>query len=157
MSILDTLGAIIVGLMVLAAAAYGLHSLFSKSNISATQQNIVMTRMQVQQMFYGASDYSGLDNATAIKSGVVPKAFIKGDDLKNPWGGRITLSSDAANASFKISLDNIPQDACAQLAKFQPDAWLSIDINGTKMGRTSGVVDLIANCGVSNTITYEAR
>lgn len=157
MNMMEVLGAILIGLVIIAGAAVGLNSAFSKSKVASTQQDIVTMRMQIQQLFSGSSDYSGLDNATAIKAGVVPKSFIKGNDLKNAWGGQISLSTDAANASFKISLDTIPQDECTQLAKFQPDAWLSVDVNGTAVEGTSDIATIVGACAAANTITYEAR
>lgn len=157
MNMMEVLGAILIGLVIIAGAAVGLNSAFSKSKVASTQQDIVTMRMQIQQLFSGSSDYSGLDNATAIKAGVVPKSFIKGNDLKNAWGGQITLSTDAANASFKIALDTIPQDECTQLAKFQPDAWLSVDVNGTAVEGNSDIAAIVGACAAANTITYEAR
>lgn len=157
MNMMEVLGAILIGLVIIAGAAVGLNSAFSKSKVASTQQDIVTMRMQIQQLFSGSSDYSGLDNATAIKAGVVPKSFIKGNDLKNAWGGQISLSTDAANASFKISLDTIPQDECTQLAKFQPDAWLSVDVNGTAVEGASDIATIVGACAAANTITYEAR
>lgn len=157
MNMMEVLGAILIGLVIIAGAAVGLNSAFSKSKVASTQQDIVTMRMQIQQLFSGSSDYSGLDNATAIKAGVVPKSFIKGNDLKNAWGGQISLSTDAANASFKISLDTIPQDECTQLAKFQPDAWLSVDVNGAAVEGASDIATIVGACAAANTITYEAR
>lgn len=157
MNMMEVLGAILIGLVIIAGAAVGLNSAFSKSKVASTQQDIVTMRMQIQQLFSGSSDYSGLDNATAIKAGVAPKSFIKGNDLKNAWGGQISLSTDAANASFKITLDTIPQDECTQLAKFQPDAWLSVDVNGTAVESTGDIATIVGACAATNTITYEAR
>lgn len=45
MSILETVGALIVGLLLIAAAAFGLYSAFGKSNVATTEQNLVLLRM----------------------------------------------------------------------------------------------------------------
>ena len=112
MSILETVGALIVGLLLIAAAAFGLYSAFGKSNVATTEQNLVLLRMQTQQLFFG-TNYDNLDNDVAMSAGIVPKAFIKGDSMKNAWGGDVTLANDADNGQFSITLDNVPQDACS--------------------------------------------
>ena len=76
MSILETVGALIVGLLLIAAAAFGLYSAFGKSNVATTEQNLVLLRMQTQQLFFG-TNYDNLDNDVAMNAGIVPKSFIK--------------------------------------------------------------------------------
>ena len=82
MSILETVGALIVGLLLIAAAAFGLYSAFGKSNVATTEQNLVLLRMQTQQLFFG-TNYDNLDNDVAMNAGIVPKAFIKGLKIPN--------------------------------------------------------------------------
>ena len=103
-------------------AALGINSAFSSSKLGDTEQNLLSMRMQVQQMFAGSADYASLDNSLALNAGLVPKAFIKGSSLKNPFGGDITLAPDSSNAAFTIELTNIPKEECSKLAKFQSDA-----------------------------------
>lgn len=157
MSMMETIGALLIALFVIGIAAVGLNSAFSKAKVSSTQQDLVMIRMQVQQLFSGATDYSGLDNATAIKAGIIPQSLLKGDDLKNRWSGDVTLAANADNASFTVALTQIPQSECTQFAMFQADAWLSIDVNGNVIDTEGNVTDAINNCEGTNTITYEAR
>lgn len=157
MTMMETIGAILIVLFVIGIAAVGLNSAFSKVKVSSTQQDLVMIRMQAQQLFSGATDYSGLDNATAIKAGIIPQSLLKGDDLKNRWSGDVTIAANADNASFTIALTQIPQSECTQFALFQKDAWLSIDVNGTVIDKDGSVADAINNCEATNTITYEAR
>lgn len=157
MNMMEVLGALLIGLVVIAGSAVYLNSGFSKSKVVSLEQDLVTMRMQVQQLFSGSSDYSGLDNATAIKAGVVPKSLIKGTSLKTPWGGDISLAANSGNASFTIQLSGIPQEECTQLAKFQSDAWLSVGINGNSLSDDKTVADIVANCSSSNTIAYEVR
>lgn len=157
MTLLETLGAILVGLIVLAGAALGLNSAFSSSKLSETEQNLITMRMEIQHMFSGSSDFTGLDNTLALQAGLVPKPFIKGSELRNPFGGSITLAPVSGSSSFSISLTQIPQDECSKLAKFQTDAWLSVDVNGSDV--TGGDVATVVNAcsSDSNSITFTAR
>lgn len=157
MNSMEMLCVLLVTLVVIAGAAVYLNSGFSKSKVVSLEQGIVTMRMQIQQVFSASPDYSGLDNATAIKAGVVPKSLVKGNDLKTPWGGEINLSTNDANGSFTIELSGIPQEECTQLANFQADAWLSVQVNGNVLDSDNTVADIVASCTSNNTIAYEAR
>lgn len=157
MSMMEVIGALLIALVVVTSVAIGINSGFSKSKIVNVEQDLVLTRMHLQQLFSGSTDYTGLDNEVAIKAGVVPKSLIKGNNLKSPWGGEINLSSNNANGSFKIELSGIPRDECTQLAKFQTDAWLSVTVNGNELDSTNSVTDIVNSCSSRNTIVYEAR
>lgn len=156
MSILEVVGALIVGLLLIGAAAFGLYAAFGKSNVATTEQNLVLLRMQTQQFFFG-TNYDNLDNEVAIKAGIVPKAFLKGETMKNSWGGDVTLSSDSANGTFTVEMDNIPQDACIQLARFQPDSWEGVTVNGAEVdpADVSGIADSCSQ--TTNTLAFTAR
>ena len=95
--ILGALGAILLSLLALGYAASGLHSGFTKSNVASMEENMIILRMQTQQFFNG-TNYDGLSNEVAIKAGIVPEAFIKGDQLRNSWGGDITLANASESA-----------------------------------------------------------
>lgn len=157
MNMMEVIGALLISLIVIAIVVGNMNSGFSKSKVASLEQDIVTMRMQIQQLFSASPDYSGLDNATAVKGGVVPKGLIKGNNLKTPWGGEINLSTNDANGSFTIELSGIPQDECTQLAKFQTDAWLSVEVNGNALESDNTVADIVDSCATNNTIAYEAR
>ena len=165
--ILGALGGILVGLIVLGGAAGGLYSSFSKSNVGSTEENLILTRMQIQQ-FYAGTNYEGLTNEMAIKAGLFPKAFLRGTggnaSAINSFGGAITLEADTTNSRFSIKLDAIPQEECVQLARFQSDAWDQVDVNGTTVieANTTKTADptTVSNAcqnRKTNYITYYAR
>ncbi|MDM8217343.1 type 4 pilus major pilin, partial [Desulfovibrio piger] len=126
------IGRLLIGLLIIGAAAIGINSAYSKINIGTTQENLVVLRMEVQKFFTGSS-YADLSNDVAINAGLVPQSFISDGTLKNAWGGDITLSGDASNGTFSIELTNIPQSECTQLARFQGDAWEGIAVNGAEL------------------------
>jgi type II secretory pathway pseudopilin PulG len=155
----DVLGALLIGLVVGALTFSAISSGFMKSKIGSTEQDLVILRMQVQQLFANSNGYTGLDNAGAIKNGLVPKSLIKGDDIRNTWGGPVTISANAANSSFTIDLEELPHEACVQLSRFQPDAWFSVEVNGNTIDPSGEVLDATGNCyaGNVNQIVFEAR
>lgn len=153
--LLGSLGGLLVGLIILSGAATGLYLAFSKSNIGTTQENLIILRMQTQQFFSG-TNYDGLSNDVAIRAGIVPRSFIKGNVLRNAWGGDITISADTANGMFSIDLTNIPQEDCTQLARFQSDSWARVSVNGADIDPADAIAVTDA-CGSNNTLTYTAR
>jgi len=156
MNILDTIGGILIGLVVLAGSAIAVYAGYNYVKLSNMEQNTVSMRMNIQQLFSGASDYTGLSNTVAQTAGIVPLQFIKGASLQNPYGGAITLAA-GANNTFTISVDTIPQDACTKLSLFQSDAWTGVSVNGTDVtGGTVATVAASCNAG-SNAIVFTAK
>lgn len=153
--ILGAIGALLIGLIVLAYSAGGIQSGFSKAGVASTEENLIILRMQVQQFFNG-TNYDGLTNDVARRAGIVPDGFLKGENLRNAWGGNITLAPDTVNGQFSIELQNIPQSDCTQLARFQPDAWVSVSINGSEVD-SSDPAAVTEACAATNTLTYTAR
>ncbi|MEG1609968.1 MAG: type 4 pilus major pilin [Bilophila sp.] len=146
------------GLVALAVAliAYGANKALNVFRVTRTQENLLTMRMQIQQLFSGASDYTGLDNTMAINAGLAPSIFVKGTKLLNPWGGNITLASESATIAFTIQFDEIPREECTRLAAYQPEAWLSVDVNGN-VANGKDVVTIAGSCSETNTITFTAR
>lgn len=153
--IIGVLGGVLVGLAIIAGAASGLYSAFSKNNIANTEENLVLLRMQTQSFFLG-TNYDGLSNEVAINAGIVPEGFLRGGAMRNAWGGDITLTPDSANGQFSIEMANIPQQECTQLARFQGDAWASVSVNGSDVDPADPSA-ISQVCGTTNTLTFTAR
>jgi hypothetical protein len=156
---LEAIGSVLIALLFTAAAAVAINLGFTKIKINNLQQDVVTMRMQTQQLFANSSDYSGLDNDVAIKAGLVPKGLQKGNGIAHSFGGPVTLGANASNASFTIDLEQLPHGACVQLARFQPDAWYGITVNGSSIDPSSSLTEIIGNCvdGNGNQIVFEAR
>lgn len=150
-------GGILLYLIMMAAAAILLYSLFSNSKLAETQQGVLSMRMQIQQLYTGATDYSGLDNALAVKAGVVPKRFQRGTSVVTPWGGDITLGAGSDPGTFTITLTQIPQEACTKLATFQAESWSTISVNGGAVAQGTSVASAAQSCNSANTIIYASR
>jgi hypothetical protein len=156
MTLLETLGAILVGLIILAGAALGLNAAFSSSKLGETEQNLVTLRMQIQHMFSGAADYSGLDNSLALKAGVVPKSFIKGELLKNAFGGDITLAPVTGMRLFHRAHHHPPGGVHKLASSDGCLAWR--DVNGHTVDRLPVRSSRISfPMRRSNTILFTAR
>ncbi|MBF0515095.1 MAG: pilus assembly protein PilS, partial [Desulfovibrionaceae bacterium] len=147
---------VLIGLVILAGAAAGVNAGYNHAKLSNMEQNIISLRMNIQQLFSGASDYTGLTNTVAQAAGCVPQQFVKGSNLQNPYGGAITLAAGASN-TYTISVDGIPNAACTKLSLFQSDAWTSVSVNGTDVSGGS-VASVASACNSSsNSIIFTAR
>lgn len=156
MTLFENIGAILVGLILLSLAAWGLTTAFDAMKLSETEQGLTMIRMQTQHLFNG-TDYTGLDNDVAISAGIAPATFLKGNRLINSWGGDVTLAPITDEASFSIELTLVPRSECTKLARFQSSAWRGIEANGTDV--TEGTVADVANACTSsqNTLLFTSR
>lgn len=155
-TLIETIIVLIIAIVVIGGAAKMASKGFSSSKLADTEQNLLVMRADIQGMFTSSNDYTGLDNSLVIKAGLAPKSFIKANALVNAWGGDINIATDASNASWSIEFTNIPQEECTKLAVFQPDAWLSVSVNGSDVSG-GDVSAATSSCGESNTITFVTR
>lgn len=145
-----------VAAIVTGAIAWSANKALNMWRTTKTQESLLILRMQTQQLFASASDYNGLTNDMALKAGLVPQNFIKGSALFNAWGGTITLAPDSGNSAFSIAFEGIPQEECTRLATYQPEAWLSVSVNGNE-ANGSDVATIAESCATTNSIVYTAR
>lgn len=159
MTLMETRSVIFIGLLLIAGAAFVSFRLVSNTKLIEMEQAITMVRMQTQQMFASSQDYTGLDNALAIKSGLAPKKMVKNSDIYNSWGGKITLGVGDDTGTFTVTVDQIPHEECTKLAPYQLDSWWKVDVNGTEITKETGVASAAGNCnkGNENTIIYTSR
>jgi hypothetical protein len=141
-------------LLVLAAAVVGIQKAIEGINTGNTMQGVYLLRTNVEQMYNGAS-YDGLDNTTVIDAELAPKAFVRGSELRSPFGP-ITISS-VSDSQWQLELQDIPKSACQQLGRLAADSWGSIMVNSTEVlddGKVSPAI-LISGCSqVKNNITF---
>lgn len=154
---IESMGSMLFYLIMIAGAAVLVGVLLSGGKLSETQQGLSSMRMQAQQLYTGSIDYTGLDNALALKTGIVPKRFRRGDSMFTPWGGAITIATGSDVGTFTIQLEGIPQEDCAKMGTYQSDSWDSVSINGNSLDKLSSVATAGAACATSNTIIYTSR
>ena len=70
--------------------------------------------------FYGWQKFVSLDNATIVRTNMVPLKMVAGPaQLKNTFGGDITVTAidvnSIANAGFEVKFSEVPADSCVML------------------------------------------
>ena len=125
-SMIEMLGVLaIVGVLSMGGLA-GFSKMMTQYKINATMQQINIISAKLSALGSQVSSYGGLDNANAIKLGVVPAEALpdSGSDLRNPFDGTITifgsnlLQNGGAqdNQAYVIQYTGLPSDACIALA-----------------------------------------
>lgn len=141
---METMIAIIIGLIVLAGVFVVVQMAFSGNQVGEARQNLMMSKANVKRMFSTQPDYGGLDNQLAIDAGIVPGSMITGRDkgaLANAFGGVVTFGTDDGSAAggnargtdshYTIFIDEVPQEACIELATYTRSDWEGgINVNG---------------------------
>lgn len=182
-AMMETLIALIIGLVVLAGVFVLVQMSFSSNTTSEAQQNLMTTKANINRLFNSQSDYEAISNEVATQSGIVPSSMIVGDtssgDITNAFGGEVTLlpnDGDGAslataaginvkeNTYYSIEYTGVPQEACIQLGSYTRSQWVGgVDVNGTAIdvftdGTDPVVTQVNAACtNTPNTLTFIHR
>lgn len=154
MGVYEVIINLLIALFIIAAVSAMGAMGYSYLRLSTTEQSLVTLKLQTQDLFSG-TDYTGLNNDVAIASGIVPETFLKGNILKNAWGGNLTLTPIPANATFSIELSDIPKSVCPRLARQNEHGWKNIFVNGNDI-IDADVPTITASCVDTNTLTFIA-
>jgi Tfp pilus assembly protein PilV len=131
-TLIEALVVMIVGIVILAAAAAAIGKLFRSSEVAEEASNITQLRAQLVSLSRSDPD-AYLENAQAIQFKAFPANMtVKGSQVFNVWGGPVHAS--ALHGKADIVYFNVPADACQQLIlKLWKAGWEAIDVNGDKM------------------------
>ncbi|WP_175885443.1 type 4 pilus major pilin [Burkholderia sp. BCC0044] len=157
-TLIETLVVMIVGIVILAAAAAGIGKLFRASEITEEAANLVQLRTQLDSLnSYGG--YKGITNAVAIKFKAIPTNMsVKDNKISNIWGGDVVLGSAQSGRNVYIDYHKVPADACQQLVlKLANAGWAHININNQTISATPTLKDIGKRCedgGDNNMVTF---
>ena len=119
-------------LLILAGLAFG-PALMLSSRVSSETQNIGMLISSTRNLYQGR--YANLTTAKIIQYNLAPTALVNGTALAGNWG-TITLTPGAltgaaANTALQVTLANILQPACIQLAPALLGTADELDVGGS--------------------------
>ncbi len=163
-TLIEVLGAIIVGSIIFAFAAFAVRGGIESSKVSNQNEALAFLRVNIQEGYSTLHTYDGLSNDNAIAARLVPTNMMTGGDgdaygdaIVDEWNGPITLApAGDNNENFTIQLDNIPQGACIKLGR-TAKAWEGMTINGADVDRYSLITEDICNEEFDNTLVYTSR
>lgn len=120
-SMVEMLGVLaIIGVLSVGGIA-GYSKAMTKFKITKTMDQVSMTVANIRTLYSGQRNYNGLATANALNMGVVP-AEMEGaaaNTLVNAFQGAVTIGTvnynNQADSAFRISYENMGQEACVQL------------------------------------------
>ncbi len=163
-TLIEVLGAIIVGSVIFAFAAFAIRGGIESSKVSNQNEALAFLRSNIQEGYSTLHTYEGLDNDNAIAARLVPTNMLTGaagdaygSDIVDEWNGPITLApAGANNENFTITLENVPQGACIKMGR-TAKAWEAMTINATDVDRYALITEDICTEEFDNTLVYTSR
>jgi type II secretory pathway pseudopilin PulG len=162
-TLIEALVVMIVGIVILAAAAAGIGKLFRSSEISTEAENITQMSANLRNLKSGANGYLRLSNAIAVQYKAVPATMTvstvtQGDEttatIKNTWNGEVQISpKGSSNQSYSITYEKVPPEACQQLAlKLRNGGWASLTAGSTQITPASTLAEIGKACSSDENI-----
>ncbi|VVE75197.1 Major structural subunit of bundle-forming pilus [Pandoraea anapnoica] len=156
-TLIEALVVMIVGVVILAAAAAGIGKLFSTSDISTEANNITQMQANTKSVKNGGQGYKGLNNTIAQQYNIVPVNMAQdttAHTISNAWNGAVVFGTASGDQAYTIVYNQVPTEACTQLAqKLSTAGWGSIDVGGKKITSASSLADIGTACSASNSNT----
>ncbi|MBR6626254.1 MAG: prepilin-type N-terminal cleavage/methylation domain-containing protein, partial [Mailhella sp.] len=99
-TLIEVLGAIIVGAIIFAFAAFAIRNGIESAKVSNQNDSLANLRVNIQEAFSTLHSYEDLSNANALAARIVPTNMLTGatddaaygDAIVNEWNGAITLA-----------------------------------------------------------------
>ena len=127
-SMVEMLGVLaIIGVLSVGGIA-GYSKAMNKYKINKTNDQVSMLVANIRTLFSSQNNYAGLNNAQAIKFGVVPNDMYESstsstatvDDIQNAFGGAVFINASGTDAAhttsaFIVEYQNIPEEACVNI------------------------------------------
>ncbi|GAB5388091.1 MAG: hypothetical protein Alpg2KO_10590 [Alphaproteobacteria bacterium] len=107
---------ILAGLLALALSYAVWLKYFAPHNYFQTINNLNSLQGQISQLYATRDSYAGLSAQVLIDEGIVPANMIYSDGdlakLMNAFGGPVTITPSADNATYRITYHQVPQEHC---------------------------------------------
>lgn len=158
---MEAIGTYTFYMIMVAVVAIAMVMLFGDSKLTQTQQALSSLRMKTIAVFSASVDgYAGLDIDIARRAGIIPESMQRGNAVRNAWGGELEIvEADGDPSAFTITLHDVPEKDCINLAVFQREAWDAVSVNGNDVAMDDGVGVAGRYCesGNGNVLMYTAR
>jgi len=147
-------------ILIAVAGAFVLFQMTSTTNqIADAREELGSIRGNVSRLFSQQSSFEGINNEIAAKAGLVPARMVIDADagtIVNTFGGDVTIVPDdgagagmsarGANSHYSITYEQVPQEACIQLANYNRTDWeQGVSVNGTLIPQDS-IATATAQC-----------
>lgn len=155
---------IVIGIVIALVAAVILFrpAVMNLAKSFQSSMRITSTGESLAQAFRTANgDYSTLSNTNAINGRWIPDAWVQGTNLRNEWGGAITLSSSnldsGTNNAYQILTAGVPTTACSRIVESAGMSMETVTV-GTTVVKAFGATTiapgtLATACAAANSVS----
>ncbi|GAB5388679.1 MAG: hypothetical protein Alpg2KO_16470 [Alphaproteobacteria bacterium] len=110
-----------VGLLTSYASSKSMHDKASaEMKVTKTINSIIALQGRIALLYSNKSSYGTQEmTAEVISAGIAPAHMVVGHgpnaSLKNEWGGRFMIFPTGQGSGFRLSMEDVPRDACVSL------------------------------------------
>ncbi len=115
LTLVETMLAVAVGLIVLIAAMKIYPTIERNKQEQLALEGLHQLNANVVKAFSTQGSFTGLDNPTAIKMGLVPDVFRvdASGNIRGPWNGKVDVATDTNDEQqFRITYNDLPSNIC---------------------------------------------
>lgn len=135
-TLIEVLGALVVGSIVFAFAAFGISGGLESARVSGFNESLALLRINIHESYassrgFGSSTAASEDiTQDLIDAGAIPQNWMTADgaSVVHNFGGAVTVSGSVSN--FSITASAIPEAVCRKIVSSQLEGWDSVSIGG---------------------------
>ncbi len=136
-TLIEVLGALVVGSIVFAFAAFGISGGLESARVSGFNESLALLRINIHESYassrgFGSSTAASSDiTQDLIDAGAIPQNWMTADgaSVVHNFGGAVTVSGSVSN--FSITASAIPEAVCRKIVSSQLEGWDSVSIGGS--------------------------
>lgn len=138
-TLVEVLGALVVGSLVFAFAAFGISGGLESARVSGFNESLALLRVNIHETYassrgFGTSSTQGQDiTSDLVDAGAIPQNWLASDGstVVHNFGGSVSVTGTVHN--FTITADAIPEAVCRKIVSSQLDGWDSISVGGAEV------------------------
>lgn len=167
-TLIEVMGALVVGSLVFSFAAFGISSALESARVSGFNESLALLRMNIQEVYASSRGFGSTSSAptditsTLVNAGAVPQNWLSSDTdsdsttITHNFGGTVSVEGTVSN--FEITVTGIPQSACRKIVSAQFENWDEVAIGGTAVTSVppTGCLPDTGNLGV-NSLLFTAH
>ncbi len=135
-TLVEVLGALVVGSLVFAFAAFGISGGLESARVSGFNESLALLRVNIHETYassrgFGSSSDAGTDiTEDLVNAGAIPQNWLAADEsVVHNFGGSVSVTGTVHN--FTITADAIPEAVCRKIVSSQLEGWDSISVGGS--------------------------
>ena len=135
-TLIEVLGALVVGSIVFAFAAFGISGGLESARVSGFNESLALLRINIHESYassrgFGSSTAASEDiTQDLIDAGAIPQNWMTADGASavHNFGGSVSVSGTVSG--FTITASSIPEAVCRKIVSSQLEGWDSVSIGG---------------------------